>query len=61
VLREVNAGIHGPHPDMTFEWKPSPDSRRAYLLKKQVDGKPNDREIERVIEELMMQGPAKKR
>jgi hypothetical protein len=46
---------------MTFEWKPSPDSRRAYLLKKQVDGKPNDREIERVIEELMMQGPAKKR
>lgn len=41
-------------PDMTFEWKASPDSRQAYLLKKKPNGKPNDREIERAIEGLMM-------
>lgn len=43
-------------PDMTFEWKPGGGTQN-YLLKKKVDGKPNDREIEKVIEELMMAEP----
>lgn len=43
--------------DMTFRWKSEPDGRQSYLLKRKVDGKPNDRAIEQVIEELMMQKP----
>ena len=44
-------------PDMTFEWRYDADRQQEYLLKRQVDGKPNDRYIERVLEELMMQPP----
>lgn len=44
-------------PDMTFEWKIDRDSDQAYLLKRKVDGQPNDRAIERVLEQLMMQPP----
>lgn len=41
-------------PDNTFEWKYDRDSEQSYLLKKKIDGKPNDRVIEQTIEELMM-------
>lgn len=40
-------------PDNTFTWSYAAD-RHEYLLKRTVDGKPNDRVIEAVIEELMM-------
>ncbi len=39
--------------DNTFTWNYAAD-RHEYLLKRTVDGKPNDREIEGVIEGLMM-------
>ena len=44
-------------PDMTFTWRyeNADGKRQSYLLKRKVDGKPNDREIERVIDELMLQ------
>ena len=42
--------------DITIEWRYDQD-KHAYLLKKSVDGKPNDRAIEKVIEELAMQLP----
>lgn len=45
-------------PDNTFTWNYSAD-RHEYLLKRTVDGKPNDRVIEAVIEELMMRKPAR--
>jgi hypothetical protein len=41
-------------PDMTFEWKTDRDSEQSYLLKRTPS---NDREIERVIEELMLRRP----
>lgn len=44
-------------PDMTFRWRYDRDGRQGYLLKRQVDGQPNDRAIERVIEDLMLQAP----
>lgn len=40
--------------DMTFEWKYDRDPGQGYLLKRTVDGRPNDRAIEREIEDLMM-------
>jgi hypothetical protein len=43
--------------DMTFEWKYDRDPGQGYLLKRLVDGKPNDRAIEREIEDLMMKAP----
>lgn len=46
-------------PDNTFVWRYEQD-KHQYLLKRKVDGKPNDREIERVIEELMMHQPGKR-
>jgi hypothetical protein len=42
------------NPDMTFEWKYDRDADQSYLLKKQADGKPNDRAIEKVIEDLVL-------
>jgi inosine-uridine nucleoside N-ribohydrolase len=45
--------------DMTFEWKTSPDKGQSYLLKKKdASGKPNDRYIESVLDELLIQPPA---
>jgi hypothetical protein len=43
--------------DMTFTWRyeGGEGKQHRYLLKRKVDGKPNDRQIEKVIEELMMQ------
>jgi hypothetical protein len=42
------------HSDMTFEWKPDRDGRQAFLLKKKSGGQPNDRYIERVLDELLV-------
>lgn len=41
--------------DMHFEWKYDHDSLHGYLLKKQVNGQPNDRQIEGVIESLLLE------
>lgn len=43
-------------PDNTFTWRYD-QNRHRYLLKRLVDGQPNDRTIERVIEDLMMHAP----
>jgi hypothetical protein len=43
--------------DMTFRWNPTRDSRQSYLLKRHVNGHPNDRELEKILEELMIQPP----
>ena len=43
--------------DMTFSWRPDRDGNQAYLLKRTVDGKPNDRQIEKVLEELLLTPP----
>jgi hypothetical protein len=47
-------------PDMTFRWRQDRERKQGYLLKRQVDGEPNDRAIEKVIEDLMLQRPAGK-
>jgi hypothetical protein len=45
-------------PDITFEWKVAPDKDQSYLLKKKdASGKPNDRYIESVLDELLIQAP----
>jgi hypothetical protein len=44
-------------PDMTFEWKSDPGKNQSYLLKKKVDGKFNDRHVERVLDALLIQPP----
>jgi len=46
-------------PDMTFVWEETPDSEQEYVLKKKINGQPNDRVIEAVIDELMLQAPKK--
>jgi hypothetical protein len=46
-------------PDMTFEWRYDKDKQHSYLLKRKVDGKPNDALIEKTIEDLMLQPPKK--
>jgi hypothetical protein len=45
------------HDDMTFEWKPGENRKQAYLLKKKINGQPNDRYIESVLEKLLVQSP----
>jgi hypothetical protein len=45
------------HEDMTFEWKPDLNRQQAYLVKKKADGQPNDRYVESVLEELLVQPP----
>ncbi len=49
------------NPDMTFEWKEQPNRDQAYLLKKEIDGQPNDRHIEAALEELLLQPPRDKK
>ncbi|CAN5575070.1 hypothetical protein BH10PLA1_BH10PLA1_15740 [soil metagenome] len=39
--------------DMKFEWQPTGHDQ-AYLLKRLVDGKPNDRAVEKTVEDLIM-------
>ena len=45
------------HEDMTFEWQPQDGAAQSYLLKKWVDGHPNDRYIESVLDDLLTQAP----
>ncbi|MEW6307012.1 MAG: nucleoside hydrolase [Verrucomicrobiota bacterium] len=44
-------------PDITFDWKSAADGNQRYLLKKQRDGKPNDRYVESALDELLLQPP----
>lgn len=44
-------------PDMTFRWDFAIDKNQAYLLKKKIDGVPNDRYIEQVLDELLIAPP----
>lgn len=46
--------------DMTFTWRDTPDRHQSYLLKKKIDGQPNDRAIEAVLDELLVQPPRRK-
>ena len=48
------------HPDMTFEWRLDKDSDQAYLKKKYREGKPNDRYVEAVLDELLTKAPGRK-
>jgi hypothetical protein len=48
-------------PDMKFEWKDNARRDQAYLLKRSVDGKPNDRAVEKEVEDLILTPPARKR
>lgn len=45
-------------PDNTFTWRYD-QNRHRYLLKRLVNGYPNDRAIERLVEDLMMHAPKK--
>jgi hypothetical protein len=44
-------------PDMTFEWRFNQDKHQSYLKKKFVDGKPNDRHVESVLDGLLIKSP----
>ncbi|HEX8911154.1 MAG TPA: nucleoside hydrolase, partial [Humisphaera sp.] len=45
-------------PDVTFDWKADPNGPQTYLLKKRdAAGKPNDRDVERALEALLLQPP----
>lgn len=46
--------------DMTFDWRLGAEQGQAYLLKRKVDGQTNDRYIERVLDELLIQPPRAK-
>ncbi len=47
--------------DMTFEWRADATGQQAYLLKRNdADGEPNDRRIEREVEELLIAPPKAK-
>lgn len=54
---EESHGYMDLQPDMTFTWRNDRDSQQSYLLKRSIDGKSNDRTIERIIDELMLQSP----
>lgn len=47
--------------DCSFSWIPDPTRQQAYLLKKQVNGQPNDRYVEATLDELLVQPPAERR
>ena len=49
-----NYGHMDLHEDMKFEWKYDANKNQAYLLKRIIDGQPNDRAVEKVVEELVM-------
>lgn len=50
-------GVMDLRPDMTFQWNPSPEGKHRHLLKKQVNGQPNDRRVEAVLDALLTQPP----
>jgi hypothetical protein len=42
---------------MTVAWRPEPDKGQSFLKKKMVDGRPNDRHVEGVLDKLLVQAP----
>jgi hypothetical protein len=46
--------------DMTFTWVEDGSHNQAYLLKRRIDGQPNDRQIEKEIDALLAAPPKKK-
>jgi hypothetical protein len=44
-------------PDMTFDWRFDQDKSQSYLKKKILNGKPNDRHVESVLDDLLLQPP----
>lgn len=44
-------------PDCAFAWKPDPTKQQAYLIKKQVNGQPNDRYVEKTLDDLLLVPP----
>lgn len=46
-------------PDMRFTWSTDEKGSQRYLLKKQVNGRTNDRHVETVLEALMIQAPGR--
>lgn len=46
-------------PDCAFTWKPDPTKTQAYLLKKNVNGQPNDRHVEKTLDDLLLVPPRK--
>lgn len=44
-------------PDMKFAWRFDQDRQQAFLLKKKINGGTNDRYIESVLDELLVQSP----
>lgn len=46
--------------DMTFQWRYDRNPGQSHLLKRRMNGKPMDREVERTIEALMLQRPARR-
>jgi len=46
-------------PDCAFTWKTDAAKQQAYLLKKQVNGQPNDRHVETTLDELLVRPPGK--
>ena len=55
---EIHPGGHlDLQPDMTFTWRDTPDGLHAYLLKKRLNGQPNDRAIEAELDTLLTQPP----
>jgi len=53
-----SAGAMDLQKDMTFTWRYDLNRPMGYLLKKKVDGQPNDRQIEKTIEELLIRPPS---
>ena len=43
--------------DMTFDWKPDPAGTQAYLPKRVVDGRSNDRYVEETLNLLLIHPP----
>ncbi len=46
-------------PDMTFDWHFLDNGKQRYLLKKQRNDQPNDRQVEATIDALLVQAPKK--
>lgn len=46
-------------PNCAFTWKNDPAKQQAYLIKKQVNGQPNDRHVEKTLDDLLLVPPRK--
>jgi hypothetical protein len=46
-------------PDCSFSWKSDATKQQAYLLKKKINGQPNDHTIENVLDELLSRPPTR--